>query len=427
MALVVLSGMAADLRAQTITFTELNYHSDSVRDSGDWLELYNFGADPVLLTGWYLRDGNPDNRWNLPSGTTIQPGAHLVISNQLARFSTVYPDVDNAIGQPDFGFSNSGESIALFNASNALVASMAYTDSMPWQKGADGLGRTLEVINPLGDLSDPFNWFDGCMYGSPGRAYTPCDPALVISEINYNSGPAADPGDWIELHNRSSAAFNLSNFVLRNRSDTSQFVLPPGTSIPPGGYLVLARDLARFASVHPDVNPVLGSFDFNLDGGGDRIRFFEPSGAIYWHVVYRDEVPWPVAADGGGYTLELLDASGPMNRASNWFDGCPLGSPGGPFEPWCWTAGEEESAPEPAWPWGLQAAGLWVECPAGFSGELYLLDVSGRVLTSQRALGGGMVQLPMQALPAGIYFFAAFSQSGLRPFSTRLFWSGSLR
>ena len=420
----LLGSLAKGLSAQTVTFTELNYHSDSVRDSGDWLELHNFGADPVLLTGWYLRDGNPDNRWNLPSGTVIQPGSYLVIANQLARFSTVYPGVSNAVGQPDFGFSNSGESITLFNASNAVVANMAYTDSLPWQKGADGLGRTLEVINPLGDLSDPFNWFDGCMYGSPGRAYTPCDPDLVISEINYNSGPSSDPGDWVEWHNRGGSAINLSNYVMRNRSDTNFFVFPAGTSIPPGGYLVLARDLDRFQSVHPDVSPVLGSFGFNLDGGGDRIRLFEPSGAIVWHVVYRDEAPWPTAADGGGYTLELLDPSGPMNRYTNWFDGCPLGSPGEAFEPWCWTAGEEEGLQASAWSWGLNGLGLWLRCPPGFSGQLYLVDASGRMAHQQALVAGAESQLAMQHLPPGIYLLSAFADSGSRPFSARLFWAG---
>jgi hypothetical protein len=172
---------------------------------------------------------------------------------------------------------------------------------------------------------------------------------------------------------------------------------------------------------------VLGSFGFNLDGGGDRIRLFEPSGAIYWHVVYRDEAPWPVAADGGGYTLELLDPSGPMNRYTNWFDGCPLGSPGGPFEPWCWTASEQEAETEPAWPWGLNGGGIWLQCPPNFVGHIYLLDASGRMLVQKRAGAGATEQVPLQDYPPGIYLLAALSDSGIRPFSTRLFWAGSGR
>jgi len=34
-----------------------------------------------------------------------------------------------------------------------------------------------------------------------GVAYTPCNPDIVFSEINYNSSLLKDAGDWVELHN----------------------------------------------------------------------------------------------------------------------------------------------------------------------------------------------------------------------------------
>ena len=414
--------VSASLNAQTIVFTELNYHSDSIRSPADWVEIQNIGPNPALLTGWYLKDDLPENRFNFPSGTVLGAGQFLVISVDLAAFSTVYPGVTNVIGEPEFRFSNAGERLSLFNASNSVVASFAYTDSLPWQTGSDGHGRTLEVVNPAADPNDPSNWFDGCMYGTPGRAYAPCEPPLVISEINYNSAPGSNPGDWVEWHNRSSSAINLSNFVLKDQRDTNLFVIPPGTSLPPGGYLVMARDLDSFQAVFPDVANAIGSFGFNYSGDGEVIRLFHPDGSIVYSVVYNDGIPWPQPPDGFGPTLELINPNGPMNRYFNWFDGCPLGSPGGPFEPWCWTAGNDEPL-LPELLLSVVPGAIRTTWPASGGGALMLVDALGKVLTTLQTSHEQEVLIPASQLPAGIYWVVFQANTGART-SAGVFWPG---
>jgi len=46
----------------------------------DWIELHNFGAEPVDLTGHYLSD-NPDNprKWAFPDGTTVPADGYLLV------------------------------------------------------------------------------------------------------------------------------------------------------------------------------------------------------------------------------------------------------------------------------------------------------------------------------------------------------------
>ncbi len=419
----MLVGCGHQLMAQSVSFSELNYHSDDVRDSGDWIELYNFGNNPELLTGWYLKDGNPSNRWNMPPGTTLQPGAYLVISTDIVKFSSEFPGVSNVIGQPDFRFSNSGERITLYNAADVVVASMEYADSLPWQEGSDGHGRTLEVVDPRGDLDDPQNWFDGCMFGSPGRAYTPCDPPLVFSEINYNSPAEPNSADWLELHNRSGSSINLGNWVLKDQRDTNLFVIPAGTVLAAGDYLVLARNLAQFQSVHPSVSNVIGSFGFNFSGNGELIRLFQPSGAIAFSVIYNDDPPWPKPPDGFGPTLELLDPSGHMNRHYNWFDGCPLGSPGQAFDPWCWATAVSE-AQALSVNWGLSPQGISVEWPHSQSGSLQLFDLLGREQGRTALQPGGMGRIDMSHLPAGVYLFRVNTEGRTTVLSERLYWPG---
>jgi hypothetical protein len=412
----------SNIYSQAVVFTELNYHSDSVRNPADWVEIQNISPNPILLTGWYLKDDLPENRFNFPGGRTLGAGEFLVIATDLAAFSTVYPTVTNVIGQPEFRFSNAGERLSLYNASNTLVVSFAYTDSLPWQTGSDGHGRTLEIVNTSADPNDPANWFDGCMYGTPGRAYAPCEPPLVLSEINYNSAPGANPGDWVEWHNRSNSAINLSNFVLKDQRDTNAFVIPPGTSIPAGGYLVMARDLDSFQAVFPDVENAIGSFGFNYSGDGEIIRLFRPDGAIAYSVVYNDAVPWAQPPDGLGYTLELVNPNGPMNRYFNWFDGCLLGSPGGPFEPWCWTAGHETPL-LPELQLSVVPGAIRTHFPAVAFGQLALVDGYGRMLQVQHVHGAAWVFLEASALPAGLYWVVFQADTGQRV-SAGVFWSG---
>jgi hypothetical protein len=164
---------------------------------------------------------------------------------------------------------------------------------------------------------------------------------LVFSEINYNPplAPAEDAGDWVELWNRSSNPIVLTGHTFRDQRDTNIYTLPAGTILNPDAYLVLARDLVKFSNVHPTVSNVVGGFGFNLSGDGEVIRLFDASERIVYSVVYNDAAPWPLPPDGFGSTLELLDPAGDMDRWYNWFDGCPLGSPGGPFVPSCWAVG----------------------------------------------------------------------------------------
>src|SRR5258705_306493 len=80
-----------------------------------------------------------------------------------------------------------------------------------------------------------------------------CLPAwgqdVVINEIMYNT-PSANPAEeWIELYNRDTNAVNLAGWRI---SDGVAYTFP-NVSIAPGGYLVIAADVAIFQNLHPGV------------------------------------------------------------------------------------------------------------------------------------------------------------------------------
>lgn len=389
--LLLVAFMAQNLTAQSILITELNYHSDSIVDPGNWIEFYNNSGSNQDLTGWYFKDSNPLNQFDFPAGTNLAAGQYLVVCSDLADFAVVHPTVLNAIGGLDFGFANGGETITLYDAVDQPIESLGYSDSIPWPQCADGHGRTLERFDYAEPANDPRNWFDGCMFGSPGQAWQACDPPLVFHEINYNPpmDAATDAGDWVELYNRGNTPILLGDYTFRDQRDTNLLSIPAGTILNPGSYLLLVRDQAKFTAVHPGVGPFIGDFGFNLSGDGEVIRLFDPDGAIAYSTFYNDALPWPLEPDGFGPTLELIDPTGRMTRWDNWFDGCPLGSPGMAFEPWCWTTSTPSAAlPANAFRAWASPGAVDLEWNGKDPAHVRIFDASGRLVLEQEVQNG---------------------------------------
>ena len=83
------------------------------------------------------------------------------------------------------------------------------------------------------------------------------------------------------------------------------FALPPETTIEPGAYLVVARDVAAVGARIP--GPVVGDYDGGLGNGGERVALLDHCGTLVDEVRYADGGRWPGFADGGGSSLELRD------------------------------------------------------------------------------------------------------------------------
>jgi hypothetical protein len=218
--------------------------------------------------------------------------------------------------------------IRLFSPLGNEVETIAFNDSLPWPAGSAGEGRTVERLNPDSSAANALNWFDGCVGGSPGELYSPCNDGIVISEINYNSGSSYPTNDWIELRNISTTAIDVSGWIFKDDNDSSAFIIPASTIINSNSNLVLTRYLYDFAYTNPNVTNVIGDFGFNLSGSGEWLRIYDASSILKISVHYSDTIPFPVEADGDGYTLELKDSLGKMNDGNNWFAGCKGGSPG---------------------------------------------------------------------------------------------------
>lgn len=151
-----------------IVINEINYNSADDFDSGDWIELYNLGNHSVDLSGWFLSDSDTINKFIIPDGTVIESNGYLVIVNNEVSFVSIFPNVQNFIGQAAFGLSGSGEFIELVNSDGEIIDSLTYDDKYPWPVEADGNGSSLELINAYIDNSAADNWEASDGLGTPG-------------------------------------------------------------------------------------------------------------------------------------------------------------------------------------------------------------------------------------------------------------------
>lgn len=151
---------------------------------------------------------------------------------------------------------------------------------------------------------------------------------IVINEINYNSSDKFDSGDWIELFNKSNTNIDLSNWAFSDSDPNKKFVLPEGTILEAGKYLVLVNDDSSFTSRFPYVNNYLGELAFGLNGSGEFIKLTDSMGEVIDSLTYDDEAPWPLEPDGNGATLELINPKFDNSLGANWRAALVHGSPG---------------------------------------------------------------------------------------------------
>lgn len=128
--------------------------------------------------------------------------------------------------------------------------------------------------------------------------------------IAYRSSPE----EWVELFNRSSNTVDLAGWRLDEGID---FHFGTNDSIPPGGYLVVAKDPDALQAKFPGV-PVVGPYANKLSHSGERVLLRDDTDNPADSVAYSDDGRWPSAADAGGASLERRDPRADGNAAEAW-------------------------------------------------------------------------------------------------------------
>ncbi|HXJ74240.1 MAG TPA: CotH kinase family protein, partial [Candidatus Dormibacteraeota bacterium] len=134
--------------------------------------------------------------------------------------------------------------------------------------------------------------------------YPPQDLSrLAVTEIMYHppvfGAVSGDEVEFLEFKNTGADVLNLGALSF---TAGITFTFTNDTRLAPGAFFVLARNPAAFASKYPG-RLVNGIYTGRLDNGGETLRLATQSGSTVLSVEYQDRAPWPLAADGYGFSI----------------------------------------------------------------------------------------------------------------------------
>jgi hypothetical protein len=158
--------------------------------------------------------------------------------------------------------------------------------------------------------------------------------SLVISEFSYHPANDNEDLEFIEVMNIGPLALDLTPVRFTKGVDFD-FAGSAITSLAPGDRALVVRHAAAFAAAYGSGLPIAGEYrlndENNLANGGERLKLSYGTGLTIRDFTYADLPPWPVAADGGGFSLVLIEpfTAPDHSVAANWRASAqPGGNPG---------------------------------------------------------------------------------------------------
>lgn len=175
-----------------IVINEINYNSSVTFNPQDWIEFYNNSDTSVNISNWIFRDSENIHNYIIPEGTVLSARNYIVLCSDDTLFHPLFPDVQNYLGNFNFGLSGGGELLMLLDNNLNLIDSLTYDDQAPWPAEADGNGPTLSLKNPDLDNSIYQSWSISLGYGTPGKIND------IFTNINDENNNILPKGYYLE-------------------------------------------------------------------------------------------------------------------------------------------------------------------------------------------------------------------------------------
>ncbi|MBN1125612.1 MAG: lamin tail domain-containing protein [Sedimentisphaerales bacterium] len=152
-----------------LRISELMYYPGS-GETVEFIELTNIGSDPLDITGVRFIDGV---EFTMPE-MLLDPGAYIVVTNDLAGFRNKYSDAPVVAGVYQNRLNDSGESIVLALPVPYDAAILRFNYAAWWYPVTSGGGYSLVTVDlmiPYNEYDIPENWIPSIeIGGSPGSA-----------------------------------------------------------------------------------------------------------------------------------------------------------------------------------------------------------------------------------------------------------------
>lgn len=221
-----------------LSCSEIMFHG---KDSLEWVEFYISSGEALksMQTSELRLSGAVD--LDFPN-EPLAVGEYIVATNDKAMFAKNYPNFKGRLYQWNAGqrLSNSGDVVSVKLRGEGDV-DCSFDNDPPWPSLADGKGHSLVYIGKEdGNPGLAQNWAASkTPGGNPGSGEDPVFAATTvrINEVNPSDGNE----DWVEFYNAGSAPVDISGWELVGKKRGKSVLLPKGSVVPAGGYLVIEQ------------------------------------------------------------------------------------------------------------------------------------------------------------------------------------------
>ena len=280
--------------------------TDSAGDRDPWVEIYNSGGASIPLSRLYLTDDFANlTKWPFPA-TTIAAGERKVVW------------LDGELNESTLAELHTSFRAAAGNGTVALVSGngpLQVLDYLSYENLTPGLSFGAY---PDGQAV----WRESFYRATPGAPNDVTPPAarVFINEwMASNSRTIQDPDDldfddWFELFNPGPLAVDLGGYSLTDDpTNPDQTVIPAGTVIQPGGFLLVWADNENATNGQLHVS-------FRLSADGETIALYAPDGSEMDLVTFArvdQDLSGGRLTDGGVITNVLAMATPGFSNGGN--------------------------------------------------------------------------------------------------------------
>ncbi len=290
-----------------VVLNELLPDPSGVDAGAEWVELLNTGPFAVDITGWELEAGTSSfSSKHTFAALVLQPGDRLWVGE------VGVIGVDVVTGTLAMGNAGgSGDAVRLVDSFGVAMDTVVYgpnnTDAWLDDTGAvatsiaamSGGGESLARLPDGTDTDQSGADFSIAAPPTPDASNDVAPPpdttdtgpfapacdllGIAINEIEADPAGADTDLEWVELYNPGGSDLDLSGWAIE--SGTSSFsssgVIPPGTVIPAGGFLVVGQTAIAAVDV------LAPGFDLgNASGSADGVHLIACDGAVVDTVIY---------------------------------------------------------------------------------------------------------------------------------------------
>ncbi len=220
------------LRINEIMLSNKGSVPDNNGDYPDWIELYNGGSSAADISGYGLSDSLLEGpKYVFPAGTVLEPGGYLVVWCSGKASDDMHAPFKL----------NAEEEAVLFDATSRVVDSadlMSVETGMTLSRQNDGTWAPMKPSPGYENSQQGIAAYEAELMSTE-------DMGLYINEfMASNATTILDSfgvySDWIELYNSTAQELDISGFGISDSlSQPMKYRLPEGTTIAPGGYLVI--------------------------------------------------------------------------------------------------------------------------------------------------------------------------------------------